>query len=86
MSIEEILEAVRVIDQGGRQVVQLDYEVWEEVVNLLQQIDEAHWQALFADDRSERVLAQMVDETLADIEAGQVSPVEISEDENLVPG
>lgn len=85
MSVNEIIERARIVIEGDR--VQLDRSVWEEILTLLEDLEDARWDALFADDRSEQLLAQMVSETVADIEAGRVEQVGIGPDDNsLVPG
>ena len=86
MKVDEIINAVQVISGDEGPVAQLDLSVWEEVVGLLKGLeDDARWDTLFADDRSQHVLEQMADKALSDIEAGYARPMVFIANDEIAP-
>jgi hypothetical protein len=76
MKVDEIINTVQVVPGDEGPIVQLDLNVWEEVVNLLKGLeDDDRWDALLADDRSQTLLEQLADDALSDIEAGYARPM-----------
>ena len=49
-------------------------------------VENARWDALLATDESQRLLEEMADEALADIQAGHVRPMVFTEDGEIAPG
>jgi hypothetical protein len=48
--------------------------------------DDARWDALLATEESQRLLEELADEALWEIEAGQAKPMVFPEDGEIVPG
>jgi hypothetical protein len=48
--------------------------------------DDARWDTLLATDESQRLLEKLADEALAEIEAGQASPMLFTEEGEIAPG
>jgi hypothetical protein len=48
--------------------------------------DDARWDALLATEESQRLLEKMADEALSEIEAGQATPIVLTEDGEIAPG
>ena len=47
--------------------------------------DDARWDALLATEESQRLLENMADEVLSEIEAGQARPMVFAEDKEIAP-
>jgi predicted P-loop ATPase len=71
MTIAELTNKVEYLTDatGQRRAVVLDLSLWEELLRLLEELDEQHWDEAFANSQDQ--LARLADEALAEYHQGK---------------